>query len=116
MLSDAPQLPEWPLPQPPLQHPGASLAPGPSLRSHPWDGASSTCLTPRGPPELLQAGTCSNYLPLDFELLGSKLKRANFSTHFLGKGHLGYQTTDHLPINRGWDSHVVRLHILKSAH
>ena len=85
--------------------------PGPSLRSHPPDGASSTCLTPRGPPELLQAGTCSNYLPLDFELLGSKLKRANFSTHFLGKGHLGYQTTDHLPINRGWDSHVVRLHI-----
>ena len=53
-----------------------------------------------------QAETCSNYLPLEFELLGAKLKRASYSTHFIGKGHLGYQTTDHLPINRGWDSHV----------
>ena len=27
-------------------------------------------------------------------------------SHFIGKGHLGYQTTDHLPINRGFSSHV----------
>jgi len=26
--------------------------------------------------------------------------------HFIGKGHLGYQTEDHLPINRGFDSHI----------
>ena len=24
----------------------------------------------------------------------------------IGKGHLGYQTTDHLPINRGFESHT----------
>jgi len=34
------------------------------------------------------------------------LKLANYSTHFVGKGHMGAQTADHLPINRGFDSHV----------
>ena len=24
----------------------------------------------------------------------------------VGKGHLGYMTTDHLPANRGFDTHV----------
>ena len=24
----------------------------------------------------------------------------------VGKGHLGYITTDHLPVNRGFDTHV----------
>jgi arylsulfatase A-like enzyme len=38
-----------------------------------------------------QAPTCSNYLPLEFELLSEKLRKANYSSHFLGKGHLGYQ-------------------------
>ena len=27
-------------------------------------------------------------------------------THMVGKGHLGYQTMDHLPASRGFDSHV----------
>jgi arylsulfatase I/J len=53
-----------------------------------------------------QAPTCSNFLPLEFELIAGKLKQAHYSTHFIGKGHLGYQTTDHLPINRGFDTHV----------
>eukprot|EP00937_MAST-01D_sp_MAST-1D-sp2_P007960 g7960.t1 len=53
-----------------------------------------------------QAPDCSNYLPLPMTLLSGKLKRANFSTHFIGKGHLGYQTEDHLPVRRGFDSHV----------
>ena len=53
-----------------------------------------------------QAPDCSNFLPLQMELLSSKLKRANYSTHFIGKGHLGYQTTDHLPVKRGFDTHV----------
>eukprot|EP00041_Stephanoeca_diplocostata_P013943 m.249525 g.249525 ORF g.249525 m.249525 type:complete len:537 (+) comp19525_c0_seq2:91-1701(+) len=57
----------------------------------------------------MQAPTCSNWLPLDYTLLSQKLKAAPGSTwrnHFVGKGHLGYQTMDHLPINRGFDSHV----------
>ena len=53
-----------------------------------------------------QAPPCSNFLPLQLTLLSQKLKLADFTTHFLGKGHLGYQTTDHLPINRGFDTHV----------
>jgi len=53
-----------------------------------------------------QASTCSNYLPTNFTLLSGKLKQAGFMCHFIGKGHLGYQTEDHLPINRGFDSHV----------
>jgi arylsulfatase A-like enzyme len=53
-----------------------------------------------------QAPECSNFLPLPMTLLSKKMKQANFSTHFIGKGHLGYQTTDHLPTKRGFDTHV----------
>ena len=46
-------------------------------------------------------------MPLDFDLFPTKLHREkNYSAHFVGKGHLGYPTTDHLPINRGYSSHV----------
>ena len=77
----------------------------------------------------LQAPTCSNFLPLKFTLLPEKLKEQGFETHMasplaapwpaesllppfiyclaqVGKGHLGYMTTDHLPANRGFDTHV----------
>jgi hypothetical protein len=56
-----------------------------------------------------QAPICSNYLPLEMTLLPAKLKQAApkpFSAHFVGKGHLGYQTTDHLPVRRGFDTHL----------
>lgn len=53
-----------------------------------------------------QAPVCSNYLPLEFTILPAKLKQAGFQTHMIGKGHLGYQTTNHLPVNRGFDSHL----------
>ena len=53
-----------------------------------------------------QAGTCSNLTPLQFTVLSEKLNRAGYESHFVGKGHLGYQTTDHLPINRGFTSHL----------
>ena len=49
-----------------------------------------------------QAPVCSNYLPLQMTLLPAKLQRAGYEGHMIGKGHLGYQTTDHLPTNRGF--------------
>ena len=63
-----------------------------------------------------QAGPCSNYLPRQMTWISDKLKQStdvhgnatnsSYMNHFVGKGHLGYPTTDHLPINRGYDSHV----------
>lgn len=41
-----------------------------------------------------QAPVCSNFLPLQMTLLPAKLKQAGYTGHFIGKGHLGYQTTD----------------------
>jgi arylsulfatase A-like enzyme len=49
---------------------------------------------------------CSNDLPLEFTTLGEKLRAADYESHFVGKGHLGYQTMEHLPVNRGFDSHT----------
>ena len=49
---------------------------------------------------------CTNWLPLEFTILPQKLAQANMTSHVFGKGHWGYQTTDHLPINRGFASHI----------
>lgn len=46
-----------------------------------------------------QADICSNILSLNFTLLSDKLKQAKFNCHMIGKGHLGYETEDHLPTN-----------------
>jgi arylsulfatase B len=63
-----------------------------------------------------QAPVCSNFLPLKFTLLPEKLKLAGYETHMVGKGHLGYQTMDHLPVNRGFDSHVGYLEAAEDYH
>ena len=34
---------------------------------------------------------CDNTLPLNLTLLSAKLRQANYTSHFIGKGHLGYQ-------------------------
>ena len=39
-------------------------------------------------------------------LLSEKLTGGGYVSHFVGKGHLGYETMDHLPVNRGFKSHV----------
>eukprot|EP00936_MAST-01D_sp_MAST-1D-sp1_P000789 g789.t1 len=56
----------------------------------------------------MQAQPCDNTLPMELTILPEKLKQAAvpWKTHFVGKGHLGYPTTDHLPIQRGFDSHI----------
>jgi hypothetical protein len=53
-----------------------------------------------------QAGTDTNLTPLQFTILSEKLAAANYENHFLGKGHMGWQTTDHLLVNRGFASHM----------
>ena len=57
---------------------------------------------------MMQAQPCDNTLPLEATLLSQKLKQAPtpWANHFIGKGHLGYPTTDHLPVNRGFDTHL----------
>jgi len=49
---------------------------------------------------------CSDFLPLATTTIAEKLAGVGYECHFVGKGHLGYQTMDHLPINRGFVSHV----------
>lgn len=49
---------------------------------------------------------CSDFTPLATTILSEKLKSVGYACHFVGKGHLGYQTMDHLPINRGFASHI----------
>eukprot|EP01052_Picozoa_sp_SAG31_P039525 SAG31_NODE_5498_length_2499_cov_15.125833_3_plen_65_part_01 len=52
------------------------------------------------------ANLCSDFLPLACTILSEKLAAVGYQSHFVGKGHLGYETTDHLPVNRGFKSHV----------
>ena len=47
------------------------------------------------------------------DLISHKMKAAGFATHFIGKGHLSYLTTDHMPINRAFDSHVGYLNAME---
>ena len=54
----------------------------------------------------VQAGTNTNLTPLQFTLVSEKLAAADYESHFIGKGHLGWHTTDHLLVNRGFHSHV----------
>lgn len=49
---------------------------------------------------------CSDVLPLATTTIAEKLSAVGYACHFVGKGHLGYQTSDHLPVNRGFASHV----------
>ena len=45
-------------------------------------------------------------MALQFSILSEKLAVADYESTFIGKGHLGYWTTDNLPINRGFDRHI----------
>jgi arylsulfatase B len=48
----------------------------------------------------------SDDIDLRWTLIGTKLKGAGYSTHWVGKGHTGYRSTAHLPINNGFDTHI----------
>eukprot|EP00937_MAST-01D_sp_MAST-1D-sp2_P007816 g7816.t1 len=53
-----------------------------------------------------QADICSDWTPLGMTLLSGKLAQAGFVSHFIGKTNIGFQTDDHMPIRRGFKSHV----------
>ena len=59
---------------------------------------------------------CSDFLPLNATIISEKLALAQYDSYFIGKGHLGYQTEDHLPINRQFKSHVGFLAGSESYH
>ncbi|XP_065187429.1 arylsulfatase I-like [Sycon ciliatum] len=43
-------------------------------------------------------------LNLNFTAMPAKLKQAGYSTHMIGKWHLGLKSEDYLPVNRGFDT------------
>ena len=45
-------------------------------------------------------------LPIIFTVMFAGAGGGGYRSHFVGKGHLGYETMDHLPVNRGFHSHV----------
>jgi arylsulfatase A-like enzyme len=45
-------------------------------------------------------------IDLRWTLVSQKLKSAGYRTHWVGKGHTGYASWNHLPLQRGFDSFV----------
>ena len=45
-------------------------------------------------------------IDLRWEIISQKLKRAGYRNFWYGKGHTGYKSMRHLPVNRGFDNHT----------
>lgn len=54
--------------------------------------------------ELNPSGALALGINLNMTLLPSKLKKANYATHQIGKWHGGFYSPDFLPVNRGFDT------------
>eukprot|EP00729_Bicosta_minor_P017835 gene17835-30798_t len=70
----------------------------------------SSLLSGRLPLHVNQNNECNliesrSGIDLRMTLLPAKMKQAGYSTHMVGKGHLGARTPANLMINRGFDSH-----------
>ena len=45
-------------------------------------------------------------IDLRWEIISQKLKQKGYANYWYGKGHTGYKSMHHLPINRGFDHHA----------
>ena len=50
------------------------------------------------------SAVASDDLDLRWSLISDKLGSAGYRTHWIGKGHTGFLSVNHLPTNRGFDS------------
>ena len=50
-----------------------------------------------------------NGLPLDSPTIADKMKQAGYSTHAVGKWHVGFYKDDYLPNSRGFDTYYGKL-------
>lgn len=48
--------------------------------------------------------TVADNVDLRWSLISNKLQNAGYKTHWVGKGHVGFLSTAHLPTHRGFDS------------
>ena len=63
-------------------------------------------MTGRWPLHLGEANQLADGIDLRMTTLGQKLSGVGYETVLIGKTHWGTKTTRHLPINRGWKSHL----------
>ncbi|KAJ9452377.1 Arylsulfatase [Diplonema papillatum] len=58
-----------------------------------------------GTQRVFQSGT-TDHLPLEYKTMGQVMSDEGYSTHYIGKWHLGYASYSYFPTNRGFDSFV----------
>ena len=63
-------------------------------------------LSGRLPHNVLQDDQGCRGIPLEMTIFPETLKRAGYSTHFIGKWHCGYATPEATPTGRGFDSAI----------
>lgn len=50
------------------------------------------------------SGVATDDMDLRWTLVSGKLRQAGFKTHWVGKGHVGFMSMNHLPTRRGFDT------------